>query len=231
MFYWILHTVAWVILRIAFMVCGGIRYEGRENVPSSGAVLIAPNHISDADPPAIGMAAPRGCWFMAKEELFSIRILGPLIRAMRGFPVRPHTADRAALRRAEELLSAGEAVVIFPEGKLSEDGTLKEILPGFLLVAQRTGAPIVPTVIQGTDRIIPYGKLWPRPAFRTVVVRFGPPVTAQDLIGDIRGGEGLRRGAERLHALLLALQENRPYPPAAGRPRGLAAPRQEECVL
>lgn len=212
MVYWIIRSILWLVLHILYALLGGIRYEGRQYVPRKGGVLITPNHISDADPTAIGLALPRPCHFMAKEELFSMRIVGPIIKAMRGFPVKRYTADRTALRKAEELLKQGEAVVIFPEGKLSEDGKLQELLPGSLLVAQRANVPIVPTIIEGTDRLIPYGEQRPRHAGRHIIVRFGPPVTVAELTGGAKGGDALKLAAERLREILLALQQGKPYP-------------------
>lgn len=207
MLYWILRLILLVVLRFLYTCLGGIRFEGREWVPRKGGVLITPNHISDADPTAVGLALPRACYFMAKEELFQIRLLGPFLRVMRTFPVRRYSADRGALARAERLLRQGEAVVIFPEGRLSEDGSLQELLPGALLVAQRTGVPIVPTIIEGTDRLIPYGQLMPRHAGRRIVIRFGPPVTFAELAGGQQGSEALRVAAQRLREILLELQQ------------------------
>jgi 1-acyl-sn-glycerol-3-phosphate acyltransferase len=218
MFFWIVRTIVWVLLRILYSVLGGLRIEGRENVPRRGGVLIAPNHISDADPPTVGFALPRASYFMAKEELFQTRFIGPLIRALHGFPVKRYTADRSALRLAEQRLEEGNAVVIFPEGKLSEDGQLQEMLPGALLVAQRAHVPIVPTILEGTDRLMPYGKLVPQHAGRPIVVRFGPPVTVETLTGGRKGGEALKLGAKRLRAILLALQQGRPYPDLSSLP-------------
>jgi 1-acyl-sn-glycerol-3-phosphate acyltransferase len=205
----IFRPFAWVALHIAYFIYGGIRFEGRDNVPRRGGVLIAPNHISDADPTAIALALPRACWYMAKEELFNMRVLGTLIRWLRGFPVKRYTADRAALRRAEELLKQGWAVVIFPEGKISETGILQPILPGALLAAQRADVPIVPTIIEGADRLIPYGETKPRRVARPIVVRFGKPVTVAELTGNEKGGEALKAGAVRLYELLLELQGRR----------------------
>ncbi|HLK60978.1 MAG TPA: lysophospholipid acyltransferase family protein [Chthonomonadaceae bacterium] len=207
--YWLIRPIAWVLIHILYALFGGIRFEGRHYVPREGGVLITPNHISDSDPPTLAIALPRPCWVMAKEEIFQMKIIGPLARWLHGFPVKRYTADRAALRRAEELLEEGEAVVIFPEGKLSEDGKLQPLLPGALLVARSADVPIVPVVLIGTDRILPYGKQWPRPAGRRTIVRFGPPVTVAQLTGGAKGSDALRLGAERLGAILKALQEGR----------------------
>jgi 1-acyl-sn-glycerol-3-phosphate acyltransferase len=215
--YVIVRSIVWVLLRILYTFLGGIRIEGRENVPRHGGVMVTPNHISDADPPTMGFALPRYCYFMAKEELLQMRGVGTLIRWLHGFPVKRYTADRAALRYAEELLKAGEVVVIFPEGKISEDGTLQPLLPGALLAAQRANVPIVPTALIGTDRLMPYEKLVPRHAGSPIVVRFGPAVSLADLTGGEKGGEALKRGAERLGELIRAVQEGRPYPPPAPR--------------
>lgn len=210
--YWLIRPIAWLVFHALYLLFGGLKIEGRNNVPTTGGVLITPNHISDADPPTVAIALPRACWVMAKEEIFAMKIVGPISRWLHGFPVKRYTADRAALRRAEDLLKSGEAVVIFPEGKLSVDGKLQPILPGALLVARSANVSIIPTAIIGSDLIIPYGKLIPRPSFRKTIVRFGPPVTAAQLTGGVKGGDALRLGAERLHACLLALQQGLPYP-------------------
>src|SRR5687768_10533586 len=89
---------------------------GRGNIPRHGPCLLAPNHISDADPPLVAASSLRPLWFMAKHELFDIRVIGPWIRFCRAFPVERDGMDRAALRFTEDLLSRKQAVVVFPEG-------------------------------------------------------------------------------------------------------------------
>src|SRR5437870_5327481 len=96
---WIVRPLFLLILRTLYALLGGFRAEGRENVPHRGGVLITPNHIADADPTAMALAVPRSCYFMAKSELFETPILGPLLRLVRGFPVKRYSADRAALRK------------------------------------------------------------------------------------------------------------------------------------
>jgi 1-acyl-sn-glycerol-3-phosphate acyltransferase len=213
--YWLARPIFWLIFRTIFLLCGGIRFEGRENVPLNSGALITPNHISDADPPTVAIALPRACWCMAKEEIMNKPVVGAISRWLHGFPVKRYTADRTALRRAEQLLKDGEAVIIFPEGRISPDGTIWPLLPGVLLIARSAGVPIVPTIIIGSNRIIPYGKLVPRPAFKKTIVRFGKPITVEELTLGEKGGEALKIGAERLRQILIALQAGTPMPDLA----------------
>jgi 1-acyl-sn-glycerol-3-phosphate acyltransferase len=212
MLFWIVRSIVWILLRLIFWWVGGFRVEGRHNVPKRTGCLIAPNHFSDGDPPVVGFAMPRACYFMAKEELFSIRFWGKLIRILHGFPVKRYTADRTALKFAESRLKEGEAVVIFPEGKLSEDGNLQSFLPGLILIAQRAGVPIIPTALIHTNLMMPYSELKPRRIGKPLIVRFGEPVTVEQLMGDLKGSAGFEEGARRLHAMVQALLDNRPYP-------------------
>ena len=212
MLFWITRSIAWSLLHTVYFLFGGIRFEGTEHVPLQGGVLVTPNHISNADGPTIALALPRACWIMVDEDVFAMRVVGPLVKWLHGFPVKRYTADHAALRRAKDLLQEGEVVVIFPEGKLSTNGELQALLPGALLAARSANVPIIPTAIFGTDRILPYGKLLPRPAGCRIVVRFGTPVTVGELMGNIKGGKAIKSGAERLGAILRALQLGEPYP-------------------
>ena len=205
------------MFRLIMLVCGGIRVEGREHVPRKGGVLITPNHISDADPPTIVYAVPRGSYIMAKEELFQMRVVGTLIRWLRGFPVKRYSADRAALKKAEDLLKLGKAVIIFPEGQIAEDAKLQPMLPGALLVAQRAKVPIVPAIIINSDDLMPYTKLVPRRMTRgPIIVRFGPVVTVEELAGGKKGSAGLKAAAYQLRECMRALQDGKPYPEARG---------------
>lgn len=228
MFFVIVRSIVWVLLRLIFSYTGGFRVEGRENVPQRTGALISPNHFSDSDPPVIGFAVPRFCYFMAKEELFEIKFWGKLIRILRGFPVKRYSADRAALKYAEELLKQGEAVVIFPEGKLSEDGSLQPFLPGLIMIASRANVPIVPTALINTVLMMPYAELKPRRIGKPIIVRFGEPVSVEYLTGGLKGSEGYQRGAERLHQLVQALLDGKPYPvlePLTPAPK--VAPKQD----
>lgn len=159
------------------------RYEvlGRCHVPFRGPVIIAPNHLSDADPPLVAAALSRSLWFMAKAELFEMRVLGPAMTFYQAFPVDPGSPDREALRRAGELLKAGQGVIVFPEGRAAPDGLMGPVLPGAIALAMRAGVPVVPCGIAGSPRIVPYGSVVPRPTLAPVRVVFGPPLDLSDL--------------------------------------------------
>lgn len=145
---------------------------GTKNLPSVGPVLIVSNHVGGVDPAIIGAWTPRPVWFMAKAELFKGG-WGWLMRAYHAFPVIRHSPDRTALRRAFDLLKHGSAVVLFPEGHRSEDARLLRAEPGAGFVARRSGAPLVPIAITGTQNVLGRHSFIPRRA--KVAMTFGEP--------------------------------------------------------
>ncbi len=179
MLYFLLYPLVFVLLRLMMRVLGRLQSTGEGNVPASGGFLYCPNHISDCDPPAVFVSCPRRAWFVGKSELFEIPVAGWLFAHFQGFPIKRDSADRDALRRIEALLRAGEPVVLFPEGRLSEAGTLQTLQPGAAMLSLRTGVPIVPVGIVSTNGVVPYGKLHPRFSRSPVRVAYGSPIYPQ----------------------------------------------------
>jgi 1-acyl-sn-glycerol-3-phosphate acyltransferase len=138
-----------------FRLNGGYRVTGREFLPRRGPALIAANHLSYLDPPAVGSALPRRAYYFAKKELFTAPLFGRLIRSCYAFPVDREGDDKEAFRHAISLLKAGELLTVFPEGGRSADGSLQAGGRGAALIAARAGAPIIPCAIYGTDRVLP----------------------------------------------------------------------------
>lgn len=171
----VFYPLAKGLLAVLLFLLGPVRVVGRVRVPQAGGVLIVANHISDADPPVMGHAVPRTAHFMAKSELFSIPVLGAVIRALQAFPVNRGAPDRAALRRTIQLLQQGEAVVMFPEGEISETGKMQPLLPGAALIVRSSGVPVMCAGLVGTTKIVPFKAVVPRPALGGVYVRFGKP--------------------------------------------------------
>jgi 1-acyl-sn-glycerol-3-phosphate acyltransferase len=147
---------------------------GREHIPRKGAAVLASNHISYLDPPLIGSAIWRPAWFMAKAELFDTPAFGWLCRGLHAFPVRRGTGDRAALKHSLSLLEKGEMVAIFPEGTRSQTGELGPPELGVGMLVLRTGAPVIPIAISGTNEMLPRDAKMLRPA--RIRVRIGPPI-------------------------------------------------------
>ena len=183
MIYFLSYPFLFASLRLILRVLGRLQSSGEGNVPRRGGVLYCPNHISDADPAAIFVTAPRRCWMVGKKELFQIPVLGPYFAQLQGIQIHRDTPDRAALRRIEEVLKGGEAVLLFPEGRASEDGRLQPLQSGVALVALRTGTPIVPIGLENVNGVLPYGKIAPRWSPKPVVVTYGPPIRPQDFAG------------------------------------------------
>ncbi len=176
MFYFLLYPLVFTLARLLLRVLGRLRSSGEGNVPRRGGLLYCPNHASDADPAAVFVSAPRRCWMVAKSELFDIPVAGWFFRRFHGLSINRDSADRAALRRIEGRLKAGDPVLLFPEGRVSETGRLGPIQPGAALLALRANVPIVPVGLQNTPGLLPYGELLLRPAPRPVIVTYGPPI-------------------------------------------------------
>lgn len=151
---WIYHLM-FGLYSIYFRI-GKWEIHGQENVPLTGPLIIAPNHVSLLDPPLVGAATPRLVTTMGKVELFQkktlgIKVLGFIIQHMGTFPVRRGTPDRRAIRRAQQVLRDGGALVIFPEGTRTRTGQLGPAELGMAMIAHMTQTPIVPVYLKNTD--------------------------------------------------------------------------------
>ena len=157
-----------LIARIYFKTCYNFKVEGLENIPKTGALIIAGNHLSNADPPAIGSFAGlvRDSRFVAKKELFAVPGLGWFFRRSGYIPVdRARTiGDFGALKEVVHALEKGESVVMFPEGTRSRNGRPQKPKRGIGFLVYKTGAPVLPVKVEGT-----FGWPW----VRKIRVKFG----------------------------------------------------------
>lgn len=186
-------------------------WDDASNLPADGPVIVVSNHISDFDPIALAQYLIwNGRWprALGKSDLWKIPAIGHLARATGQIPVERNT-ERAkdALVHAKEALSAGECVVIYPEGTITADPQTWPMTarPGAARLALSTGAPVVPVAQWGANLVMPgkkptWPRLWPR---KTMIMRCGAPIDLHDL-GDADDPEAVRRASLRIMAALNA---------------------------
>ncbi|MEH7883128.1 lysophospholipid acyltransferase family protein [Bacillus sp. JJ1609] len=138
---------------------------GKENIPSEGGVLLCANHISNLDPLVVGTTTKRPVHFMAKDELFSVPVLGKIVSNVNAFPVKRGMSDREALRKGLGILKEGKVLGLFPEGTRSKTGEMGKGLAGAGFFALRSDAYVVPCAIIG-----------PYKAFNKLRVVYGKPI-------------------------------------------------------
>lgn len=169
MFYWTIRLIAWPLKVLYFR----IRAEGIENLPREGPAIVIANHASYLDAGVLGAALPRKIHFIVLSSMYAMWRIRWFYIGMETIPIHPGRPDRAAIRRALQVLDGGGVVGIFPEGSRSPDGSLREALPGAAMIAVRSGAPVVPAAIRGAFEAYPRGALLPRP--RSIHLRVGRP--------------------------------------------------------
>ena len=164
---WLMRAITRTFLIGLFQV------ENAQNVPRRGGLVVCSNHSSTVDPPMVPAFLPRSdTWSMAKAEWFRDwrRVI---FTSYHAFPVVRHTADRKAIRRAQDILSSGEALIMYPEGTRVREGGLHRAEPGAGFLAARSGRPVQPVALVGTRDCFPTGAHWPRRV--PVRVRYGRP--------------------------------------------------------
>ncbi len=180
MLYWIIKAILTPILRLFYRV----RIDGRDRVPPRGPVILAANHRSFMDSLFLPLVIRRRVTFVAKAEYFDDKKTAWFFRGVGQIPIRREggSASERALASATEVLEHGQVFGIYPEGTRTRDGHLHRGHTGVARLALRTGAPIVPVGMVGTDEINPIGRKLPR-LFRTVRITFGEPVTVDRYAG------------------------------------------------
>jgi 1-acyl-sn-glycerol-3-phosphate acyltransferase len=184
MLYWMVKVVLTPVLRLSYR----IRVEGKEHLPKKGPVILAANHRSFLDSIFLPLVLRRRVTFVAKAEYFDSKKTAWFFHAVGQIPIRREggSASDRALASATEVLEDGGVFGIYPEGTRTRDGYTHRGHTGVARLAQRTGAPIVPVGMVGTDECQPTDKKLPR-LFRTVSVRFGAPITADRYASDAEG--------------------------------------------
>jgi 1-acyl-sn-glycerol-3-phosphate acyltransferase len=191
-----LFGLAYVLVGAIARVFWRLRVVGSEHVPRAGGLIVACNHVSNFDPPILGVSLPRPVWYMAKKELFAIPGLGWLIAHLNAFPVDRQAGGTAALRASLRLIKEGKCVGLFPEGGRNVEGE-KETKAGAAFLAAASGAPVVPAAIVGTRRLR---------LFHRVTVVCGLPLRIER--NRQSDGDDLEKGAAEIMQRIHELEES-----------------------
>jgi len=160
------------LLRGLYFLLLKLEVSGAENVPPTGPLILMINHIDALDPFIAVGVFPRPVTPMSKVELFDLPLIGILARAYGAFPIRRGQVDKRAIRQAFRVLHEGGVLLIAPEGTRSPTYSLQRGKEGIALIAARTGAPIIPMAITGTEHA---GRHWWRLRRASVRVVIGQP--------------------------------------------------------
>lgn len=174
-FYYFCRGLCKLIIRLF----APIELRGGRHLPLSGSAIIACNHVSYIDPPAVGSATRRRLRYLAKAELFKYRWSNWLLRRVGAIPVKRGEVDLESIRAAIECLKQGEALLLFPEGTRSADGKLGSPNAGVAMLAKRSDAMVIPACVIGTRKMYPPGARFFRRS--RIVVVFGEPIRYGDL--------------------------------------------------
>jgi 1-acyl-sn-glycerol-3-phosphate acyltransferase len=169
------YRAAWPLARFLLHLLFGYRTEGAEKVPEKGPVILAANHLSILDPIAIGAGIKRPVSFLARADVFRLPVLSWLLPRLYAIPVERGTGDLSAVKGAIRVLERGMAFGIFPEGTRSRSGRLQPFKTGVAAIAFRTGSPVVPVAVVGSEKAWPVGRKlfrlrWP------IRVVYGDPI-------------------------------------------------------
>lgn len=174
--------IAYVVIRS--LVCWftqaftRMRIEGRENLPRTGAYVLAPVHRSYVDTPITACVTTRRIRFMGKQEVWKYRSVGWLVSSLGAFPVNRGHADREALLTCIRILDQGEPLTLFPEGERKDGPVVHPLFDGAAYVAARAGVPIIPVGIGGSALVMRRSAKMIRP--HKVCVVIGEPIWVRD---------------------------------------------------
>ena len=219
------YRLAIAVVRPLLMALTQRQWSGASNLPTSGGFVVCSNHLSHADPMTLGhflLDNGHPPYFLAKESLFTIPLVGRVIRGAGQIPVRRESVDAAdALTSAVEALEDGKCIALYPEGTLTRDPGQWPMVgkSGAARLALQTGCPIVPVAQWGPQQLLsPYSKrlrLAPRPTIQVVA---GPPVDLDDLRGRPVDADLLAEATERIMtAITELLRPLRPGEPPVQR--------------
>ncbi|UCC94586.1 MAG: 1-acyl-sn-glycerol-3-phosphate acyltransferase [Candidatus Omnitrophota bacterium] len=194
MWYWAFRTAIVIIFRTFFR----LRVEGKSNLPEKTNFIVAANHASFLDPFAVGASIPKKIYWLALRDFYKIFWASWFMRVTDALPTG------GSSRKAAYLLTNSKNVGLFPEGVRAHDGRLREFKKGAAFLALKTGRPIVPCAIFGTERALPRKAKFPK--FVPIKVKIGKPIYLlkefDDRIDDLCLHEGIFKVRNAIKAML-----------------------------
>ena len=176
----LIYRAAQVISYTYFKIFHGFNVKGLENIPEDKPFILACNHSSFFDPPAIGCKIPRNLHYFARDSLF-FWPLGLLIGKLNSIPVNRGQLDLGTLRKVLRVLKNGHPILVFPEGTRSEDGKLQAPQKGLGLLVSKSSVSVIPARIYGTDKAFGKKQLFPRWG-RRIYLNIGPEISFSDSV-------------------------------------------------
>lgn len=179
------------LIRLVATVFGRVRIVGAEKVPATGAFVLAPVHRSNVDFALTALVTKRPMRYLGKDSIWKSRLLGRFVSMLGAYPVHRGSADRESLRATTEIIEGGSPVVVFPEGTRRSGPIVEDLFDGPAYLAVKTGVPIVPMGIGGSERMMPKGAKFLKPSKLILLVGdpIAPPATTE--------GGRVSRGAVR----------------------------------
>ena len=206
------------LMRLAVFLLAKWDVSGVEHIPQGQGCVLVSNHVHIIDPPLLAASSPgRRLRTMAKQELFSLPLIGWIFTAYGAYSVKRNGRDLKALRESLRLISTGEAILLFAEGTRSGGGPLQVAHGGAALIALKSGKPVIPVSIRGSNVKFPHVFFqWIVRRRPHIVVRFGAPVNLQGIQANSAGVEKATDQIMYAIADLLPSDLRGPYDRAAG---------------
>ena len=173
------YRCGWIFYRLLFATYFRWRVVGAENVPKEGAVILAANHASFADPPMVGAGLDRAINYLARQSLFRFPIVGRILLSWNAVPVDREGGGAKGLKIILDRLLGGAGIILFPEGTRTQDGKLQPAQPGIGLIVAKSDAPVVPVRVFGTYEAWGPNRKVPLP--KKIAVRYGEPIQFEKL--------------------------------------------------
>jgi len=200
MIYRFFRFLCWVVLKVGFKH----KVVNRENLIEDGPALIASNHVSFLDPPAVGVSFHNHINYLARKTLFK-GFFAWLLPRLYSIPVDRDGSDMSSLKKIISLLKAGERVLLFPEGTRSDDGEVKEAEAGVGLVIAKSGAPVLPVRVFGAYEAL--SRHHEKVKFVPITVVVGEPVDFSDIEAQGLKGKALYKAyADKTMEAIAALE-------------------------